>query len=830
MPLWYNERIVMITSGQLRRVSRQFWLIFIACVVALSVFAILIKPVKAATMTMRTGYYVGKGAAPVVISGLGFQPNLVMVKAATATTSMMVKTSAMPATSTSYLTAAAQDSATTITLGTDGFTITASSTTTNMQNIIFRWIAYGGSDCSASGNFCVGTYTGNGAGARTITVGFEPTIEILKPATSATAGQLRTASMPANRTEQFNTAVANTVGGLISGFTSTGFTVGTNNNANGVAYYYIVFGTGSGIAQGTYTGDGVDGRLVAGLGFSPDAVFIKNSTSATATSRNAVYSQTHHYGNHTSYLAAATADATNMIKALEPNGFQLGSIAHTNESAATHYWFAFDGDSPPNTSGTFSFKQGSYLGTGAAFSVTDLGFTPDVVIVKRGGAEYSIMRMSLHGGDVSYHLTSTAAAISGAITSIDADGFSIGTSLVANTSGAVHYWQAFGNAYNPHTNSGAADFAVGAYQGNGIDNRSVTTVPFQPDLIVGRAASSATAVMRTSAHAGDTTSYFSTTNDAANMYQSFLPNGFQVGTSTVNVAGISNFWFAFKAGANFQTGSYTGDGINNRTISIAGFRPDIVWVNRSASQAAVMKTTSILANNSESFANIAATSTAILEMTGGGFTVGVGAPVNTSGGVYRYAVWREPVVASLTTYFIDGMSGNEIINPVINLNPTETQFQCHQTSGTIGDWPDNILRIQNTTANPAWSLSVAATDGPTALWQDSVYGRTFDFNDTTGTGCGDGGDSDTKSGQMKFNMGDAAVGGAPGCAVAGLTQGSTQSFQEGFLHTITLVSAGSGAATDCYWDITDLSIQQTIPQEQLPGDYSLELTLTLVAQ
>ena len=91
----------------------------------------------------------------------------------------------------------------------------------------------------------------------------------------------------------------------------------------------------------------------------------------------------------------------------------------------------------------------------------------------------------------------------GGITSLQSNGFTIGTNTVTNTTGNTYRWQAFGNAYNQSTQTGAADFMVGAYYGNGIDNRNITGLPFQPDLVTIKTSSAAAGVYRTSSFSGD---------------------------------------------------------------------------------------------------------------------------------------------------------------------------------------------------------------------------------------------------------------------------------------------------------------------------------------
>jgi hypothetical protein len=47
--------------------------------------------------------------------------------------------------------------------------------------------------------------------------------------------------------------------------------------------------------------------------------------------------------------------------------------------------------------------------------------------------------------------------------------------------------------------------------------------------------------------------------------------------------------------------------------------------------------------------------------------------------------------------------------------------------------------------------------------------------------------------------------------------------------SITLLTAGGTADVGCYWDFTDIAVSQTIPGEQATDNYTILMTLTVVA-
>ena len=194
---------------------------------------------EAGNFSIRTGYYVGDGGTK-AITGLGFNPQLVIVKADdNAGTGAVMKSNVMPAINISYLGVATADyGAGSIALVEDGFEVTTA--VSNTSNSRYNWIAFAGSDCSASGNFCIGSYTGNGTSPRAINTGFQPDMVLVKGAT-AVAANWRSSAMPDNYGQYFMATNQDTTGALFTTLNSSGFTVGATNNTSATVYYYLAF-------------------------------------------------------------------------------------------------------------------------------------------------------------------------------------------------------------------------------------------------------------------------------------------------------------------------------------------------------------------------------------------------------------------------------------------------------------------------------------------------------------------------------------------------------------------------------------------------------------
>lgn len=784
-------------------------------------------PARAANFGMKLGYYVGTGASK-TISGLGFQPQLVIIRASTAAGVGVFKTSSMAAANTAFLNAAADDTATNITLTTDGFSV-GTLANVNTANVLYRWYAFAGSDCSSTGYFCVGTYTGNGAASRAIATGFQPDMVTVKRST-AVGAHFRTAAMTANRTEFFTTSAADTAGNYIASFAPTAFNVGATDNVNAGVYNFFAFRGGAGsFAQGTYAGNAADNRNITGLGFQPDLVLVKNSTSNTANNRRSIMSGDKHFGDLSSYASDAVADAVDMVQAMQSDGFQVGTGVNVNQTGVTVYWFAFGGTPSPTGSGSFEMAQGSYTGNGAARSISGLGFAPDLVMIKDNAANFAVFRIRQMAGDATAYFASATADFTGGITALGVDGFSLGTSTITNTNGNTYHWQAFGNAYNPDTNSGAADFATGVYYGNGIDVRQIIDMPFQPDIVAIKRSGATAATFRTSAYSGDLSSFFAATAEAANVIEALSVNSFQVGTNAAtNTSGSLYRWFAFKSGTNFSVGTYTGTGVNGLQVS-APFWSDTIWVKRSTAVAGVQKPSTLTGTASQFFPNTANTTTAVTAINASGFTVGTNTSTNTNGAVYRYAVWRVPPTGGLSVDIVDS-AGASVASPSVSFGDLGLLFNCTENTAALGAAAQKI-RVTNMSANASWVLSVAPTAGPTAHWSNVGNSAFYDFNDTSGgqPGCADGSDSDGHIGKLRVEPTSATTSPQAGCSSLNLSLGANQDFTEGVTDSVNLLTAAAGSNTECYWDVTGVGLRQTIPAEQTPGAYSIGLTVTILA-
>ena len=174
--------------------------------------------------------------------------------------------------------------------------------------------------------------------------------------------------------------------------------------------------------------------------------------------------------------------------------------------------------------------------------------------------------------------------------------------------------------------------------------------------------------------------------------------------------------------------------------------------------------------------------------------------------------------------FVDIVDGDgiSVSNPTVNMDPVSFSYS-HQTSSGVFGISSEKIRVTNTSSGDSWTLSMAAISN-TALWVSD--GFNYDFNDPTAN-AHDGADSDSVGGQLTVNPSIASLSGT--CSSSGVTKGTTTSFSEGIVDTITLLTA-SGAENGCYIDFTGIGLTQSIPKEQkVKSNYEIDFVITVTA-
>lgn len=184
---------------------------------------------------------------------------------------------------------------------------------------------------------------------------------------------------------------------------------------------------------------------------------------------------------------------------------------------------------------------------------------------------------------------------------------------------------------------------------------------------------------------------------------------------------------------------------------------------------------------------------------------------------------------TLSVDIVDG-SFSTVASPSVSFASTSFSFACQSTSGVLGSATQQMYVSNPDAADNGWTVAIAADAGPTALWDSA--GTDFDFNDPTTGGCEDGGDADAFGGQLSIDpsVGTLDVGECTGCTANNISLGSSASFSQGVVDSITLLSAAAGSDDIGDWTLQDVDLLQQIPGEQpAANDYDIDMTLSIVA-
>ncbi len=324
---------------------------------------------------------------------------------------------------------------------------------------------------------------------------------------------------------------------------------------------------------------------------------------------------------------------------------------------------------------------GSYIGDGVDGKAVSAGFQPNLVIIKaRAGARQAVWRSSAMSGDFASYFEGAAGGAD-LIQSLTSTGFTVGTDVDVNELLTTYDWVAIAEE--------TGELKVGSYSGDGGDNRSITGVGFQPDVVWIKGAGATLAKWRTSSLSGDASWDFTTTGTAINHIQALETDGFQVGGSTaVNTNGTTYYYVAMKKTTGIiQQSTYTGDGADNRSITGVGFQPTWVFLQGASGTArvGVHRPSSLSGDSAHFFDGTANAADRIQALQADGFQVGTHNNVNGSGTVYHYvALKTSPTISVAGTVYSDegstALTGGPTVRIKVN-GAGDYSALAHATTG-----------------------------------------------------------------------------------------------------------------------------------------------------
>lgn len=433
--------------------------------------------------------------------------------------------------------------------------------------------------------FDIVTYTGNGASNRAIAhnLGSAPGCVIVKSTSNAQNWPVFHRSTGANTKFWLNATNANAadVNYFPTAPDATSFYVGTDTDVNQSGYTYVVYlfahdaggfgltGNDNAISCGSFTY--VSGTLSVNLGYEPQWVMIKQTDGAGSWFINDNMrnwrTQSGDGGTGTLYAQSSNAEGTGgQDWHITSTGFNVTS------GTGTFIYIAIRrGPMGVPTLGTSVYNAIARTGTGAATTVTGVGFAPDLMMVnsRAGAAGASFNWDRLRGPALYLDRAGTPAEVSAptSVLSFNMDGISIGT----DTNNIINY--SVSQTYiNWFMKRAAGFFDIVCYTGTGSARTISHNLTVAPEMVIIKSRSAAYSWPTLVTPIGGTDFLFldstSAKNSAASYFNNTYPTAsvFSVGTNVqVNESGSTfvAYLFATCTGVS-KVGSYTGTATTNQ--------------------------------------------------------------------------------------------------------------------------------------------------------------------------------------------------------------------------------------------------------------------------
>jgi len=426
--------------------------------------------------------------------------------------------------------------------------------------------------------FDVVTWTGNGAANRAISHALGTTVGMVITKSTSTTGDWNTYHRSATGDLVLNTTAAQTGShSIVVSATDSTFTVTGVANTNGVTYVAYLFAhdtSTDGIVQcGSFTT--ASSLYSLNLSFEPQFILYKCSTYGAAGYDWNIYDTSRGLGADqtglklTVNLSNAEVVGGGNSPRINATGFSGGET-----NAQTYIYMAIRRSNKPPTSGTQVYNAIARTGTGAAATVTGVGFAPDLAIVNSRVDAPRPTFSSRLTGKLNYvtSVNSGSELNDSAISGFDVmDG-------IRMSADPVGYWNTNTWTYiNWFFKRAVGVFDEVCYTGTGVARTVAHGLGVKPDLIIFKKRNSATAswwfvyaspLTATKNLTLDSTDaaglYTATFNDTEPTATTFTVGAYS-GTNGNNDTFVS-YLFASKSGIS-KVGSYTGNG-SSQTINM----------------------------------------------------------------------------------------------------------------------------------------------------------------------------------------------------------------------------------------------------------------------
>jgi hypothetical protein len=448
------------------------------------------------------------------------------------------------------------------------------------------------------------------------------------------------------------TSAASGSSNIITAFNSNGFDVGGSGSNVGDTYVSWTFRKAAKFFDVvTWTGTGSARTIAHSLGVAPGMIIVKRTDT---TGNWQVYSNglTSAAYSMQLNLTAAQASAPTVWNSTAPTSsvFSVGTDATVNASGGTYVAYLFAHD----TSSTGIIQCGSYVGTGVAGLSVNLGWEPQLLLVKKSSSTsdwfmFDVMR-GMPNGATDYILFPNDSSGESNYNYLcpTATGFTIESTFGLNDSGSTYIYMAIRRPNKPPT-TGTQVFGLNARTGTGAN--ATVTGGQTDDAVLVKNRGSAVGDLFASRLTG--INYIETSSTAAEVVPANLTilqanpwdvmDGVKVGTtSTITNASTNTFinYFFKRALGFFDEVCYKGTSTNTTQAHNLTVVPELMIVKRRDNiddwgvYNVTVGNTKYLKLNTSAVPNTDSTAWNNTSPTISVFSVGTHAMVNASGGTY----------------------------------------------------------------------------------------------------------------------------------------------------------------------------------------------------
>ncbi len=184
------------------------------------------------------------------------------------------------------------------------------------------------------------------------------------------------------------------------------------------------------LISGSYLGNGIDDRTIAGLGFRAEVIIVMSSNGTIIRTSTMA-------GDVSKVGGSATAVISNAIQSLTSDGFTVGTNSGVNTNGVTYHWIAYGaGD---------NLDVGLYTGNGTSQTISNIGFQAETAFVLGESGSQTVFRTNQNGNTFDL---SNNGAYAGGITSFGSDNFAVGNSSATNQNAVNYHYFAFNDNAN----------------------------------------------------------------------------------------------------------------------------------------------------------------------------------------------------------------------------------------------------------------------------------------------------------------------------------------------------------------------------------------------